>query len=67
MDACSGYIQLLLHTKEIMTQLITNYNEKEGEMVQWMLAGFIKANANKIQYVYKIIVYFLATCCVQAK
>lgn len=56
MDACSHNIQLLLHTKEIMTQLITNYNEKEGEMVQWMLAGFIKANVNKIQYVYKIIV-----------
>lgn len=55
MDACSHNIQLLLRTKEIMTQLITNYNEKEGKMVQWMLAGFIKSNANKIQYVYKII------------
>lgn len=56
MDACSHHAQLLLHAKEIMTQLITNYNEKKEEMVQWMLAGFMKSDANKIQYVYKIIV-----------
>lgn len=36
-------------------------------MVQWTLAEFIKSNASKIQYVYKIIVQFLATCCVQDK
>lgn len=32
-----------------------------------MLAEFIKSTASKIQYVYNIIVYFLATCHIQAK